>query len=90
MDPPWFNVQALSKCFHHLRSADQHAAYSSHTRARSIRRLSGSELGVYRYVYDMEDILADDGISLIAKIPPSRLYRDGPEAITRELGETLE
>jgi len=43
-----------------------------------------------RCVYDMDDILTDDGIDLIAKIPPSRLYREGPEAITRELGETFE
>lgn len=41
-------------------------------------------------LYEIEDILQEDGIGLIVKIPPSRLYRDGPEAIVRELGETLE
>ena len=32
----------------------------------------------------------DDGINLVAKISPSRLYRDGPDVITEELGETSE
>ena len=40
-------VQVLTTHVHHLRSADQHVAYSSRTRARSIRRPSGTELGVY-------------------------------------------
>ena len=41
-------------------------------------------------MYDIQDIITEDGINLIAKLPPSRLHRDGPYAITKELGETAE
>lgn len=40
-------------------------------------------------VYDIQDIITEDGIGLVAKISPSRLYRDGPETITKELKETV-
>lgn len=42
------------------------------------------------FLYDIQDIITEDGISLVAKIPPSRLRRDGPGVIVEELGETLE
>jgi hypothetical protein len=42
------------------------------------------------FIYDIQDIITEDGISLIAKVPPSRLHRGGPAAITKELGETDE
>ena len=42
------------------------------------------------FMYDIQDIITEDGINLIAKLPPSRLHRDGPYAITKELGETAE
>ena len=41
------------------------------------------------FLYDVQDILTEDGISLVTKIPPSQLHRDGPGVITKELGETL-
>lgn len=42
------------------------------------------------FLFDIQDIITDDGINLVAKISPSRLYRDGPDVITTELGETSE
>lgn len=41
-------------------------------------------------LFSVQDILTDDGIGLIAKIPRSQLRRDGADMITRELGETTE
>ena len=38
---------------------------------------------------DIEDIITEDGISLVAKISPARLHRDGPALIVKELGETF-
>jgi len=43
-----------------------------------------------RVVYDIEDIISEDGINLVAKIPPSRLHREGPGLIIKALGETAE
>lgn len=43
-----------------------------------------------RVVYDIEDVISEDGIKLVAKIPPSRLHRNGPDEIVKELGETTE
>jgi len=43
-----------------------------------------------RIVYDIEDIISEDGINLVAKISPSRLHRDGPDLIIKALGETVE
>ena len=42
------------------------------------------------FIYNIQDIVTEDGIGLVAKISPSRLHRDGPDAITKELGETVE
>lgn len=42
------------------------------------------------FLFDMQDIITDEGISLVAKLSPSRLHRDGPDVITKELGETIE
>jgi hypothetical protein len=42
------------------------------------------------FLYEIEDILTDEGIGIIAKVPPSRLYRDRPEGIIKELKETAE
>ena len=42
------------------------------------------------FIYNIQDIVTEDGISLVAKISPSRLHRDGPDAITKELGEAVE
>jgi len=42
------------------------------------------------FLYDIQDIITEDGIGLIAKMSPSQLHRDGPDAITKELKETLE
>lgn len=42
------------------------------------------------FLFDAQDIVEDKGIELIARIPPSRLYDDGPKAIMNELDETLE
>jgi len=42
------------------------------------------------FLYDIQDIVTEDGISLITKISPSQLHRDGPDVITKELGETFE
>ena len=39
---------------------------------------------------DIEDIITEDGISLVAKISPARLHRDGLALIVKELGETFE
>ena len=41
-------------------------------------------------LFSVQDILTDDGIGLITKIPHSQLHRDGADMITRELGETTE
>jgi len=42
------------------------------------------------FLYDIQGIVTEDGIGLVAKISPSRLHRDGPSSITRELDETFE
>lgn len=42
------------------------------------------------FLYDIQDIITEDGIGLVAKISPSRLHRDGPDVITKNLGETVE
>ena len=42
------------------------------------------------FLYDIQDIIAEDGICLVAKVSPSRLHREGPDTITKELEETLE
>ena len=42
------------------------------------------------FLYDIQDIVTEDGINLVAKISPSRLDGDGPDAITKELEETSE
>ena len=42
------------------------------------------------FIYDIQDIVTEDGIGLVAKISPSQLHRDGPDAITKELGEMVE
>lgn len=42
------------------------------------------------FLYDIQDIVTEDGISLVTKISPSRLHRDGAEVIVKELGETSE
>jgi hypothetical protein len=41
-------------------------------------------------LYDIQDIITEGGICIIAKLSPPRLHRDGPDAITKELEETLE
>ena len=40
------------------------------------------------FLYDIEDIINEDGIGLIAKVSSSRLQRDGPDGITTVLEET--
>ena len=41
-------------------------------------------------LFDIQDIITEEGIGLIAKLPPSQVRSGGPEAITKELGETVE
>jgi hypothetical protein len=40
-------------------------------------------------LYGIQDIITEGGICIIAKLSPPRLHRDGPDAITKELGETI-
>lgn len=42
------------------------------------------------FLYDIQDIVTEDGVSVIAKIAPSRLQRGGPDTIIDELEETSE
>ena len=42
------------------------------------------------FLYDIQDIITEDGIDLVAKISPSQLRREGPDVIMRELEETFE
>lgn len=42
------------------------------------------------FLFDAQDVIEDDGIELVARIQPSRLYKDGPKAITNVLDETCE
>ena len=42
------------------------------------------------FIYDIQDIVTEDEIGLVTKISPSRLHRDGPDAITMELREMVE
>lgn len=48
------------------------------------------DLDPISFLYNIQDIITEDRIGLIAKISFSQLHRDGPEAIMRELEETLE
>lgn len=42
-------------------------------------------------LFDIQDIdITEEGIGLIAKLPPSQVRSGGPEVITKELGETVE
>jgi len=41
-------------------------------------------------LYSAQDIITEEGIRLVAKMSPSRLRRDGPNAIVKELSETCE
>ena len=42
------------------------------------------------FLYNIQDIIDEDGISSIAKVSPARLQRDGPDGITTVLEETAE
>lgn len=41
-------------------------------------------------LYSIQDIITEEGIGLITKISSSRLHRDGPNVIVKELDETFE
>lgn len=42
------------------------------------------------FLFDVQDIIEDDGLVLVANIPPSQLYDGGPNVIVDELDETSE
>jgi len=41
-------------------------------------------------LYSVRDIITEEGIRLVAKMSPSRLHRDGPKMIVKELDEMFE
>ena len=48
------------------------------------------EIDPIGFLYDIQDIIVEDGISLITKVSPARLQRDGPDGVKTVLEETAE